>query len=130
LYVLATLGVVLILLGGLLRWRSDSPIFPTMLAIGGVCTAGGVVGVLLLTNGVAAEWAAAWALFAAFAAFGPTTTRWSFALLAVGMGFGCLDQVVTGSPMWLGTLTTIVIALGLAALVNAVLAGSSREPSV
>jgi hypothetical protein len=127
---LAALGVLLVLLGGALRWTTQSPVGTAMLAIGGVCTAAGVVGALSLTDGVAAEWALGAALFAALAALGPAAMRPGSALLAIGMGFGCLDRLVIGRPMWLGTLTVIVLALGLAALVNAALARPSRDSSV
>jgi hypothetical protein len=127
---LAVLGVLLVLLGGTVRWMTQSPVGAAMLAIGGVCAAAGVVGALSLTNGVAAQWALAASLFAALAALGPRSMRPGSALLATGMGLGCLDRVVAGSPMWLGTLTIIVLALGIAALVNAALARRSREPSV
>jgi hypothetical protein len=125
---LAVLGVLLVVLGGALRRMMQSPIGTAMLAIGGVSAAAGAVGALSLTNGAAAPWALAASLFAALAALGPRTMRPGSALLATGMGLGCLDRLVSGSPMWLGTLAIIVLALGIAALVNAALLHPSREP--
>lgn len=115
---LATLGVLLVLLGGAVRAMTQSPVGATMLAIGGISTAAGVVGALSLTNGLAAEWALGAALFAALATLGSPTMRAGFVLLATGMGLGCLDRLIAGGPMWLSTLTIIVLALGLAALLN------------
>jgi hypothetical protein len=122
------MGALLVLLGGALRRMTQSPVGTAMLAIGGVCTAAGAVGALSLTNGAAALWALAASLFAALAALGPRTMRPGSALLASGMALGCLDRLVVGSPMWLGTLVIIVLALGIAALVNAALLHPSREP--
>ena len=116
------MGALLVLLGGVLRWTTQSPVGTAMLAIGGVCAAAGAVGALSLTNGAAAPWALAASLFAALAALGPRTMRPGSALLATGMALGCLDRLVAGSPMWLGTLVIIVLALGVAALANAALA--------
>lgn len=127
---LATLGVLLVLLGGVLRAMAPSPVGTAMLAIGGMSIAGGVVSALSLTNnGVAAEWAFGAALFAALAALGPVKMRPGSALLAAGMGLACLDRLLAQTPMWLGTLAIIVLALGLAALVNAA-ARPSRETIV
>jgi hypothetical protein len=118
------------LLGGVLRWKTRSPVGTAMLAIGGVSIGAGVVGALSLTNGAAAEWALAAVLFAALAALGPVAMRPGSALLSAGMGLGCLFQVVAGRPMWLSTLAIILVALGLAALVNGAFARPSRESSV
>lgn len=125
---LAALGAFLVLLGGALHWKTRSSVGAAMLAIGGVCAAAGVVGALSLTNGAAAAWALGAALFAALAAAGPSAMRPGSGLLAAGFAFGCLDRL-EGMPMWLGTLTVIMVALGLAALVNAALARPSREAS-
>jgi hypothetical protein len=123
---LAALGVLLVLLGVVVRWKTRSPVGGALLAIGGVSISAGVVGALSLTNGAAAEWALAASLFAALATLGPMAMRPGSALLAAGMALGCLFQVIAGRPMWLSTLMIITIALGLAALVNGALARPSR----
>jgi len=124
--VLAVLGVLLIALGGFLRWKSGSAVGTTMLVIGGLSLAAGAVAVIALTNGSAAWWAFGAAVFAALAALGPPAFRPGAALVATGLALICLDVVLIRHPMWLSTFGIVLLALGGAALLNG-LARTARK---
>ena len=121
------LGVLLIALGGYLRWKSGSAMGTTMLAIGALSLAGGAVALLALTNGQAAWWAFGAALFAALASLGPGHFRPGAALVATGFALICLDVVLARHPMWLSTFGIVILVLGAAALVNGLFARATRK---
>ena len=125
---LASIGLGMLVLGGLLHASRPSQVSTSVLSIGGLCAGFGIVALIGLTNMTSALLVAvAFVLAALLAVPALARLRTSIMLLAAAFALGGFYALLNLHPMWLLTLVAISLVLAVASLASGPKSGRNRD---